>query len=163
MPTSHADVQIRARDGFPLAATVFEGDAAPGTVVVVAPALGVPRKYYGPFARFLARSGAQVLTFDYRGIAGSGPAWRPDLRGSLASFGRLDLRAVLDHAAGLPGAREIAVLAHSFGTTAFGLAPGSDRVSRVVSVASGSPHHRFQPFPRDLLHRSWLMVGGSIP
>ena len=62
-------------------------------VAVIAPATGVPQRYYHAFARWLAARGYAVLCFDYRGMGQSGSArgrtgmreWvRHDLSGALA-------------------------------------------------------------------------------
>ncbi len=59
---------IPARDGYPLAATIF-GDASPGLrVVIVNSATAVPQRFYRHFAGAPASAGFTAVTYDYRGI-----------------------------------------------------------------------------------------------
>jgi predicted alpha/beta hydrolase len=146
------DIELTTGDGVALAASLAMPPGGAETAIVIAPALAVPRRLYASFSRFLADRGFAVLSFDHRGFGGSGPAWRAEAAGGLDSLGRLDLDAALRHAAALPGIRQVQLVAHSFGLMLFALAPSRHLVLRAVSVASGTPHHRFQPFPRNLLH-----------
>jgi predicted alpha/beta hydrolase len=145
-------LQITAADGVQLAATLSVPPAGTATAVVIASALAVPRRFYSSFSRFLADRGFAVLSFDYRGFGDSGPAWRPEALEGLDSLGRLDLDAAIRHAAAMPGIARVHLVAHSFALMLFARAPARHLVPRVISVASGTPHHRFQPFPRSLLH-----------
>ena len=72
------DTTIAARDGYALGATVFAPHDAPRGAVLINSATAVPRKIYRGFATYLAQQGFTVLTYDYRGTAGSRP---PSLRG----------------------------------------------------------------------------------
>lgn len=146
------DTAFVTEDGVTLAASLAAPPGGTETVIVIAPALAVPRRLYSTFSRFVADRGFAVLSFDHRGFGESGPAWRAEAAGGVAALGRLDLDAALRHAAALPGIRTVRVVAHSFGLLLFAMAPSRHLVSRAVSVASGTPHHRFQAFPRNLLH-----------
>ena len=64
-------VELTARDGYRLGATLFQPAAANGRAVLVMAATGVPQTYYGKFSAFLAARCFTVLTFDYRGIGES--------------------------------------------------------------------------------------------
>ncbi|HEY2513476.1 MAG TPA: hypothetical protein VGI39_21555, partial [Polyangiaceae bacterium] len=57
------DLAIVTDDGFPLAATLFapRGRASQRRLVVLNSAMGVPRRYYAPFARYLAAHGLHVV------------------------------------------------------------------------------------------------------
>lgn len=91
------ELELRAGDGHPLAATVFEpsGDGS-GDVVLVASSMGLTRQLYEPFGRFLAARGWIGVTFDYRGIGGS--RRRPAARSSasMRDWGEKDLPGVLE-------------------------------------------------------------------
>lgn len=123
---------LRAADGRQLEATCY-GESAEH-FVVLAGATGVPQRYYGRFAGWLAGRGATVLTFDYRGVGGSrsGPV-RED-RATMAEWGRLDLDAALQHALGVPAGRRV-LLGHSFGGSGLALAPGAHRLDGAALVA----------------------------
>src|SRR5262249_14347607 len=68
-----------AADGYPLAAARFPAAGRAWATMLVAPAMGVRQEFYEPVARFFARNGVHVLTFDYRGMGAS-------RRGSLRAF-----------------------------------------------------------------------------
>ncbi len=147
-----SEVEIPTGDGVTLAGTLAMPPRPPSRAVVIASALAVPRRLYAPFSRFLAASGVAALSFDYRGFGGSGPAWRPETAGGMRALGEQDVGAALRFAARLEGVQRVDLVAHSFSLMLFGMAPDRGIVSRVVSVASGSPHHALQPFPRNLLY-----------
>lgn len=65
------DIYINCSDGIQLAGTLFAPEKTPECAVVIASAMGVPKKFYGPFAAFLSDNGIAALTFDYRGVGGS--------------------------------------------------------------------------------------------
>ncbi|MEL6548507.1 MAG: alpha/beta hydrolase, partial [Myxococcota bacterium] len=64
------DLEVPARDGYPLSATWLTGGRR---VVVINSATAVPRRFYRHFAEHLRDAGYSVLTYDYRGIGGSRP------------------------------------------------------------------------------------------
>jgi predicted alpha/beta hydrolase len=143
------ETSFPARDGYPLAGTIYEGPASDGPLVVVHSATGVPRKIYGPFARFLAARGATVATFDYRGIGNS----RPDrLRGfpaRMRDWAALDAAGVADALLAARPGRPLVGVGHSFGGQSFLIQPGAARYRRLLMIAAqaGSwtllaPHER---------------------
>ena len=71
------DTVIAARDGYPLAATVFTPEAPARRVVLINSATAVPRRIYRGFASYLAERGLAALAYDYRGVAGSRPRRSP--------------------------------------------------------------------------------------
>lgn len=165
MPVISRDLIIPADDAFPLAATLFDsGQRRPGaaeSLIVVGAATAVARRYYAPFARFLAQHGPRVLTFDYRGIGGS----RPDsLRGfpaRMRDWGVLDtpgvLRWVSESFPGLP----IRWVGHSYGGFAPGLAHNNGLVDRLLAVSSMTADWRLMPAPER--YRIALLMGAVLP
>ena len=84
-----------AADGYPLSMRLVAA-AEPRIAVLVSSGTGFPKGFYERFARYLADRGAAVLTYDFRGIAGSRPE---ELKGSTIDYpdwGRLDMPAALD-------------------------------------------------------------------
>lgn len=132
------DVELAAADGYRLAATRFAPADEPRAAVLVAPAMGVPRRFYREIASFLATRGAEVLTVDYRGIGGSRPASLRGFPARLRDWGELDveagLRAVRERHPGLP----LVYFAHSVGGQLLGLAASAPAVERALFVASQS-------------------------
>jgi len=153
---------LEAKDGFPLAATLYGVPAEAGKIAVVAPALGMPRKSYSRFAQHLSKFGISVLTLDYRGFGDAGPAWRDDAKGGFTALGSLDLDAALAYAneQALHDS-ELLFIGHSAGTMVLGMAPHNELVSRAVSVASGSGYYGLAPFPRNLLQ--YLFWSTMVP
>ncbi len=127
---------IPARDQFPLAASVFEGESG---VVIVNSATGVRRQYYRKFAQYLARHGSTVVTYDYRGIGDSdGERTRFGLKTRMRDWALLDATAVLDWAAQSCRDQPITVIGHSFGGQCLGLLKNNHRISRAVFVGAQS-------------------------
>lgn len=136
------DLSIPARDGYTLAATLYEGeppsDGRSAPAAVISAATGTPRWFYEKFALYLAASGLSVITFDYRGIGGSRP---PSLRGfgaTMLDWGRLDLAGVIDFCEGYFPDRDLVVIGHSVGGQLFGLAENNDAARALLVVSSQS-------------------------
>ncbi len=91
--------RVAAADGYSLAATVFRRPAAPAArqAVLICPAMGVRQAYYFDFAEFVAQHGAVVITFDYRGVAGSAPERLRGFPARLEDWGKLDIAALIAH------------------------------------------------------------------
>lgn len=114
-------VHVRARDGYELAGDLFLPPGAPRAAVLVAPAMGVPRGFYAPFAAFLARQGMAALTLDYRGIGGSRRGGLRGLGASLRDWGERDLAGAVDHLAGRVPGVPLLWVGHSVGGQLLGL------------------------------------------
>ncbi len=142
-----APATLLAADGRALAATWTEpprGEAH--AVAVIHAATGVPRGYYRAFAQWLAGRGFAVLSYDYRGIAGSrggGPLRREPA--SMRDWAVLDMSAAHAAAEARRGGRGLPLLlvGHSFGGNCMGFAEGVERADAILTVASqvGEPRH----------------------
>jgi predicted alpha/beta hydrolase len=138
----HRLTQVRAADGYPLAATTF-GDAGTARAgVLIVPAMGVDQRYYAPFASWLAEQGYFVTAFDYRGTGGSRPPqFRDSLRGfeaDVRTWATQDVPAMVDFAAERVPGRRLLWVGHSLGGQILGLVPNRERVQAMVTVACGS-------------------------
>jgi predicted alpha/beta hydrolase len=115
------------RDGARLEADAFlPRSGRPIAKALVAPAMGVPRRFYAPFAADLAAHGIAALSFDYRGVGGSLAGPVRDSPAVLSEWGEEDLAAATRELAALsvPGAtRELPLLfvGHSVGGQLLGL------------------------------------------
>jgi predicted alpha/beta hydrolase len=125
------DVDITTSDGATLRGTLYEasGDRA----IVIAGAMGAPRRYYDAFARYAAERGFTVLTFDYRGMGES----KHD-HAKLADWGRFDIPAAIDFVK----PRAVTLIAQSVGGQVAGMAPNLTSVQRIVFVAAQSGYWR---------------------
>lgn len=157
---SENEIQFSCADGYTLNGTRFDHVNANGRAVVIASALGVPRKFYTPLARFLADQGFCVLTFDYRGI---GDSRKGPVRGSamrMEDWGRLDIDAALGWALRQFKSAKFFLLGHSAGAQLAGLAANSQRLDAMVfaSVSSAHPGHWPMPARLSLLALMHVMV-----
>lgn len=132
------DVEIQAVDGLPLAATLFAPAAPAAASVLLLPATGVRRRFYGPFADFLATRGFRVLTLDYRGVGGSRPERLRGFPASLSAWAELDADSALRHLAERFPQEPLLGVGHSFGGQAFGLLDGRRRFGAALLVAAQS-------------------------
>jgi predicted alpha/beta hydrolase len=141
-------VEIRTADGVGLQAMVYRPQGSRGRAVLVAGGLGIPQRFYAPFATWLAERGHRVLTFDLRGMGSSRrPEHRRSLRGldaDMLTWARRDfpaaVRAVSDEAAG----ESIALIGHSLGAHHAAMTDSDTqaRIDTVVSVAAGAGYWR---------------------
>lgn len=156
------DLRIPATDGYELGATLHRA-REPGGTVIVNPATGTPRRFYHPYASFLADRGLTAVTYDYRGVADSLPEGRArGFQARMGDWGRRDFAGVLAwvRATDLPGPRF--VVAHSVGFQILGLAPEIEDVRAIVGVAP--PHGYWRNYPpadRYLLALLWY-VGAPL-
>jgi predicted alpha/beta hydrolase len=155
-------IQIPCSDGFTLHGTLFAGATGNGGVVVIAAALGVPRKIYASLARYLAERGFKVLSFDYRGIGDSshGPVRGSAIR--MEDWGRLDIDAVLGWAMKELKPSKLFLLGHSAGAQLAGLAVNSEKLSGMVFAAVSSAYvgHWRMPAKLAMLALMYAVVPG---
>lgn len=132
------EVTIPARDGYPLAGTLFRGVESDRGMVVVNAATAVPRRFYRHVAAALAEVGYSALTWDYRGVGGSRP---PSLRGFAArarDWVLLDMAGVLDWVDSTVGPERLFLVGHSFGGQTPGLLDDPSSVDGMVTMSAQS-------------------------
>ena len=146
-------VEIEA-PGARLAGTVHRPAEAMVAVAVLHGATGVPARFYGAFAGWLAARGIGCLTYDYRDFGASGEA-----RGSPATmtdWGVRDQQAARDWVSEAHSGIPLWVIGHSLGGMTLPFQTRLDRIDRVICVASGAVHVRDHPWPyRALAHAFW--------
>lgn len=154
-PTDGRTCHVTARDGYPLALTVFDppGGARARDVVVIASATGVRRRYYDAFAGWLASRGTRVVTFDYRGIGGSRPKRLAGFEATLVDWAERDLAGIVEWAASEHGAGRVSLVGHSVGGQLVGLLPDPSLLGAVVMVGSQSGDYRLWP---GVAERAWF-------
>lgn len=145
------DIILTCSDSVELPATQYLSDdhSAPKGVIVIAPALGVPRKIYRVFSEHCCDQGYTVVCFDYRGSFASA---NTELHNQfqLQDWGSQDLNSALSHAKTLPGGDSIFLLGHSIGGQVAGLASNLSNVKAMVCVASSFPYWKRWPVPQRL-------------
>jgi predicted alpha/beta hydrolase len=105
--------------------------------------MGIPARFYRPFARYLVKRGFDVFLFDFRGIGWSAVPDLSLLQADASSCGRLDLSAGIDQAAALSGGKSIIGIGHSFGGSIFGLTDNVRLLDRMVHISSQSGYFGF--------------------
>lgn len=147
---------LTCADGGRIAASRYRGGSR--AALLIAPALGVPRRFYEPLARFLADRGYDVMSIDYRGIGESGDNLdAATIR--LLDWGRLDLDAALTQLHETSAAPRLALLGHSLGGQLPGLAPASERLSAMVTIGASCPFPRLYPLkPRLRMELFWRVL-----
>jgi predicted alpha/beta hydrolase len=132
------DVELRAGDGHPLAATVFDAAGADCWLVLNS-AMGVRRRFYRHLAQFLCDAGIGVVTYDYRGI---GDSVLQHEQVKLADWGQQDFSAVLRWVRAERAPARLAALGHSVGGQIAGLAPELVGLDAFIGVATQSGYWR---------------------
>lgn len=67
------EIRLTAADGVVTAADVYLPPGERKASMLVAPAMGTPRRFYRHFCEWLSENGYLTLCLDYRGIGGSAP------------------------------------------------------------------------------------------
>lgn len=136
---SATPVEVACADGRILPATLH-GAVNPRALVVIAPALGVPRRFYDKCAAYLAQRGISALTFDFRGVGEGQGSKAADAEINMEQWGRLDIAAALDWGLRQFRALPLFHMGHSAGGQLMGLAPASEKLAGLILVAANAPH-----------------------
>ena len=156
------ELTIPAIDGFPLAACLF-GDDSAESIVLIAPATGVRQRLYRAYAGFLAARGHRVVTWDWRGTGRSRPTSLRGFEATMRDWGERDLGGVIAWTSEQPGAARLAVVGHSFGGQALGLAPNAGHIARAVTIASQSGYFGHWPLRWQLAYAPlWHLVVPAV-
>lgn len=135
---SSTPIRVPTPAGHALAGTVFSPIGPPRGAVLIAPATGIRRGFYAPFAERLAEQGFGVLSFEFQGIGDSLTGALRDCPATLVSWGSNDLAAGIDALARhFPGV-SLQLVGHSAGAQLLGLAPNAPRLASLLAVAGSS-------------------------
>lgn len=167
-PMSAEPVTIRAADGTDIQGVVYRPPGRPRRAVLVSGGLGIPQRFYAPFATWLAERGHLVLTFDLRGMGASRrPEHRSSLRGldaDMLTWARQDFAAAVRAVSDRAGGESIALIGHSLGAhhAAMTDADTQARIDIVAAVASGSGYWRDWAAPSRRLAPLMLHVAAPV-
>ncbi len=128
---------VPASDGYPLPATLFEPEGTPRAAVIVSPATATPRGFYRAFSTELAKHGAVVVTYDYRGTF-EPPRELKHSHARMRDWGELDFAGVVEWTHARYPDLPLYAVGHSVGGHVLLMTPQSAKVSRAVNVASQS-------------------------
>ncbi|HMV00565.1 MAG TPA: alpha/beta fold hydrolase [Rhodocyclaceae bacterium] len=151
-----ATVCLTANDGVELVGHLWLPTAVEqiGTLVVN-PATAVKAGYYHRFARYLARQGYAVLTYDYRSIGASRQRHPRATRGiDKYAWGAYDCDAALRWARQAFPDLPLDVVAHSIGGLLVGLAAHGKHVRRCLTV--GAQYAYWPDYAADRRRWMWL-------
>lgn len=141
-------LEFGASDGAGLQGAVYHPQGRRRRAVLVSGGLGIPQRFYAPFATWLAQQGHLVLTFDLRGIGASRrPEHRRSLRGlnaDMLTWARQDFPAAVQALSDLVAGEPVVLIGHSLGVhhAAMTDARTQSRIDILVSVAAGSGYWR---------------------
>lgn len=151
------DITFPAADGYLLGATLFlPRTGARHHAVLINSATAVPRKIYRGFARYLARRGCAVLTYDYRGIGDSRqhavtgynkPKSLVGFRATMSDWAALDVTAAVNWMRERYRNLPLNYVGHSFGGQALGLLANNSEVSRALLIAAQAGYWKLMASP----------------
>ncbi|WP_224372438.1 alpha/beta hydrolase family protein [Hyalangium versicolor] len=128
---------VVTRDGISLAVSSYQQEGvAPREVALLLCAVGARQERYEAFARWLARDGWRVITFDYRGIGRSVLEEGNRHTASMRTWGEQDVTAVIQWACDTFSPERLVAVAHSIGGQILPFSENHSRLSAVALVAS---------------------------
>ena len=139
--TTLEPLRFAARDGFSLAGDLYRPEGGARAVAIIASAMGVRRRLYAGFARFLAEAGIATLVFDYRGIGDSRAGSLRGFHARLSEWADLDLSAAVDELARRVPGMPLFWIGHSVGGQLMGLLPDAP-IRRALFVGSQNGYWR---------------------
>ena len=146
--------------GGPVAAAWFASALSSRGVVVVAPALSTPRRFYAPFCEYHNAQGFDALVFDYRGIESGRAREAKAHRADMETWLRVDVSAAIDEAARRSEGKPVHLIGHSLGGMALGATASAHKLARAMTVASGSGYPGLNPKSGRLL---WFLGRIAMP
>lgn len=163
IPPAYVDRDVRAADGTLLATRWFAPTAlgpARGAALIV-PAMGVPQRYYAPFASWLAAQGVHAITFDYRGMGASRRGSLRKLDADIITWAEQDTTAILRELELLAPGLPITWIGHSIGGQIVPFVRDRGAVAKIITVATGSGYWRENAPP--LRRKVWLFWWFAAP
>ena len=139
---------LKASDGTTLQARLFEPVGPLRGPVLVSGGLGIAKRFYAPFATWLAARGYRVMTFDLRGVGLSRPPGPGrSLRGmdaDMLTWAQQDFAAAVRALSDRCGGEPVALIGHSLGLHHAAMTDAATQAClRVaVSFAAGSGYWR---------------------
>ena len=114
--------------------TRFPAEGKAWATALVGNAMGVKQEFYAAFARFLAKNGVHVTTFDYS---------VPHTDVTVSDWTEKDLSEMLAEARKPDAALPLVFIGHSLGGQLIGVTPGNEAVRASFHVTAGSGYYKF--------------------
>jgi len=153
-------------DGRTLAVTKYEaGSGRQKHFIIINSALGIKQEYYQKIAHYLQKQSCTVITWDPRGIGGSGLKNVKKDTAKLREWGSHDLEAILNYVVqqGWVQWQDIHLIGHSAGGQLVGLCPSIHRIKYLYLICSGTGNWRLyskKQWPRMLA--AWYLLVPSV-
>ncbi|GAA6143203.1 alpha/beta fold hydrolase [Hydrogenophaga sp. 5NK40-0174] len=129
---------VMAGNGCTVQATIFRPHGEPKAAALIAPAMGVNQRFYAPLAQWLAAQGFLVASFDYSGTGRSVNGDIRNLKVDIVDWARYDCDAMLTAVSAMAPGKPLFWLGHSLGGQILGFLPNRDRITKAVTIATGS-------------------------
>ena len=139
-------IPFESRDGFLLQGEWHSSEPLAGAseyAVIISPGMGIPSRFYRPFARHLADKGLDVFLFDFRGIGWSAVENLRSLEADATIWGKSDLSSAIACAAKLSAGKRLIGIGHSFGGSIFGMTDNIEELSKQIHVCSQSGYYGY--------------------
>ncbi|BAU73728.1 alpha/beta hydrolase family protein [Metapseudomonas furukawaii] len=149
------ETRIDNGNGHTISTHWFRPEGEMRAAVLIVPAMGVPQRFYAPFATWLAERGYLVATFDYVGMGLSRNGHLRDLDVDILDWARHDCSTVLSLIANAAGDKPLYWIGHSLGGQILPFVTGAERITRVLTIATGSGYWRENT--AELRRRVWLL------
>ncbi|AOE86150.1 alpha/beta fold hydrolase [Pseudomonas sp. TCU-HL1] len=152
---SSTETRIDNGNGHTISANWFRPEGEVQAAVLIVPAMGVPQRYYASFATWLAERGYLVATFDYVGMGQSRNGHLRDLDVDILDWARHDCSTMLSLVANAADDKPLYWIGHSLGGQILPFVEGAERISKVLTIATGSGYWRENT--AELRRRVWLL------
>lgn len=153
-------IKIETLDGYSLSGRVYSAPN-PTKAIFLFGAMGVPQKFYESFAQFFAKNDCAVLTFDPRGMGESRQEPLSKMKTNIFTWAKLDVEAALQELISRLPNTPITWIGHSLGGQIIPLTPSHNKVSKFITIASGTGWWR-ENSP-ELRKRVWMLWYGFAP
>lgn len=130
--------KIKTIDSYELSLTKFIPGVNPKSVILIASATGVKRRYYNDFAEYFSELGHVVITFDYRGIGESRPKSLKGFNACMHEWGEKDLSTIIQNVKKEYSQCKLNFIGHSVGGQMIGLTSNNREVDNIILVGAQS-------------------------
>lgn len=130
------EVTLPCDDGVVLGGHLWPSPNGSAGAIIINPATGVLARFYHRYARFLARHGFDVLTYDYRGIGDSRPSSMRGCGYRWRDWGLRDFEAALQFMRENKLGNSLNVIGHSIGGVIPGFAKSATIIDRLLTIGA---------------------------
>lgn len=158
-------IHISATDNYPLSAQLYdpEQEVANQKILIINSATAIDKKLYHHYAIFMAENGYQVITYDYRGIAGSRPKKLRNFSASFIDWGQKDFEGVVNYTKKNFPNHKIITLGHSIGGSIIGMTEKNKEISGIINVGAQIAYYKdWKKDQRTKIYFMWHIVFPAV-